>query len=334
MKKENNIIKICGSMCFILCMICSVYTYPSMAQEMKSITFSKKLTREEAAAFKEPDNTYEDENGIRYQLLNWELEEKTGEEKKIPLEKQIRYLGLEEGEEIPETIYAEVPAPKPELPETESAETPSGESHLEETQPPLSGSLHQADIRIINEQWKDDLCLPVTFYSYGADEYQLGEITISAGTHNLLEETAQESHHILDCLGLSDQAYHITSMVWNGETFTDEEGQVCRNALALGERLLKDVEVTYKGEGTLKEPDYYELHTVYQAEEYEEESTIELIPQTPESLPDPAAKQGPFWYLIRTGFVITIAIGIFGILTCIILLLILNRRKKEEKDHL
>ena len=66
MKKENNIIKICGSMCFILCMICSVYTYPSMAQEMKSITFSKKLTREEAAAFKEPDNTYEDENGIRY----------------------------------------------------------------------------------------------------------------------------------------------------------------------------------------------------------------------------------------------------------------------------
>ena len=79
MKKENNIIKICGSMCFILCMICSVYTYPSMAQEMKSITFSKKLTREEAAAFKEPDNTYEDENGIRYQLLNWELEEKTGE---------------------------------------------------------------------------------------------------------------------------------------------------------------------------------------------------------------------------------------------------------------
>ena len=98
MKKENNIIKICGSMCFILCMICSVYTYPSMAQEMKSITFSKKLTREEAAAFKEPDNTYEDENGIRYQLLNWELEEKTGEEKKIPLEKQIRYLGLEEGD--------------------------------------------------------------------------------------------------------------------------------------------------------------------------------------------------------------------------------------------
>ena len=51
MKKENNIIKICGSMCFILCIICSVYTYPSMAQEMKSITFSKKLTREEAAAF-------------------------------------------------------------------------------------------------------------------------------------------------------------------------------------------------------------------------------------------------------------------------------------------
>ncbi len=277
----------------------------------ENITLSKELTKEEAAAFKEPETIYEDENGNSYELLNWELEEKMGGEKKIPVEKQVRYLGLEDGEEIPETIYAE----------------------MQPQQLELSSTLRKAEITTINEQWKDDLCLPVTFYSYGADEYQLGDIIISADDNNLLEAAAGEGELILNDLGLSSQAYHITSMVWNGEPFTDEEGQICRNAIALGERLLKDVEVVYKGEATEKEPDYYELHITYEPEETEAGSTVELVPQTLAQLPDPAPNQGPFWYLIRTGFVITIAIGVLGILVGIILLLITKRRQKEEKDY-
>ena len=102
---------------------------------------------------------------------------------------------------------------------------------------------------------------------------------------------------------------------------------------ALGERLLKDVEVVYKGEVILKEPDHYELHAVYQAQEVNEESAEELTTQAEPELPISASKKGPFWYLIRTGFVITVAIGIIGILIGIILLFIMKRRKKEEKDH-
>lgn len=277
----------------------------------ENITLSKELTKEEAAAFKEPESFYEDEQGNSYELLNWELEEKMGEEKKIPVEKQVRYLGLEDGEEIPEIIYEE----------------------MQPQQWGSSGTLLKTEVTTINEQWKDDLYLPVTFYSYGADEYQLGDIIISADDDNLLEAAAKEGPLILDSLGMSDQAYHITSMVWNGEPFTDEEGQICRNAIALGERLLKDVEVVYTGETIKKEPDYYELHITYQPEETEAGSAVELMPQTLAQLPDPAPNQGPFWYLIRTGFVITIAIGVLGILVGIILLLITKRRQKEEKDH-
>lgn len=306
MKKENNIIKFRIFMCLMLmvCIICTLYTDPVMAQKSTNITFSKKLTREEAADLKEPDAVYEDENGIKYQLVNWELEEKMGEEKWIPTEKQVRYLGLEDGEEIPETIYGET-----------------------------KEALHKTESRTINEQWRSDLCLPVTFYSYGADEYQLGDMVISAENDRLLEETAEEGPLILDSLGLSRQAYHITSMVWNGEPFADENGQLCRNAIALGERLLKDVEVIYKGDILQKEPDFYELHAFYKAEEKEEESTVELTARVPIELPAPAPKQGPFWYLIRTGFVITIALGILGLLTGIILFLITKWRRKEEKDH-
>ena len=122
-------------------------------------------------------------------------------------------------------------------------------------------------------------------------------------------------------------------MIWSGEPFTDEDGQLCRNAIALGERLLKDVEVVYKGEVILKEPDHYELHAVYQAQEVNEESAEELTTQAEPELPISASKKGPFWYLIRTGFVITVAIGIIGILIGIILLFIMKRHKKEEKDH-
>ena len=72
-------------MCFILCMICCLSIHIPYGTEMKKYYFSKKLTREEAAAFKEPDNSYEDEKTeLEYQLLNWELKKKTGEEKRFP----------------------------------------------------------------------------------------------------------------------------------------------------------------------------------------------------------------------------------------------------------
>ena len=155
-------------MCFIVCMMCTIQTSPILAQETKNITFSKKLTREEAADFEEPDAFYEDEDGIKYQLTEWELEEKAGEETRVPMEKQVRYLGLEYGEAIPETINAKTPFPQPNLPEATITESQLRENQ-EETPAQLSGSLHKTEIQTINEQWKDDLYLPVTFYSYGAD---------------------------------------------------------------------------------------------------------------------------------------------------------------------
>ena len=68
-------------------------------------------------------------------------------------------------------------------------------------------------------------------------------------------------------------------------------------------------------------------------EKVNEESAEELTTQAEPELPISASKKGPFWYLIRTGFVITVVIGIIGILIGIILLFIMKRRKKEEKDH-
>lgn len=47
------------------------------------LTFTEKLTIEEVRELSEPEKEYEDENGIRYELKHWELQEKKG--KKVPV---------------------------------------------------------------------------------------------------------------------------------------------------------------------------------------------------------------------------------------------------------
>ena len=107
----------------------------------------------------------------------------------------------------------------------------------------LSGNLYRKNVEITGKQWKEDFSVPVTFYSYGADEYELGDLVIPAGEDQLLEKTAEAGDRILEDLGLSKDDYRITSLVWNGEPFSDENGQICREALALGKRLLQDYAV-------------------------------------------------------------------------------------------
>ena len=52
-------------------------------------------------------------------------------------------------------------------------------------------------------------------YSYGADEYELGGIKISG--EDILDSALAEQELLLGEMGLSSEAYHITSMDWDGE---------------------------------------------------------------------------------------------------------------------
>lgn len=159
---------------------------------------------------------------------------------------------------------------------------------------------------------------------------------IPAGEDQLLEKTAEAGDRILEDLGLSKDDYRITSLVWNGEPFSDENGQICREALALGKRLLQDYEVLYEGEVKWKEPDYYELHVIYQLEEpakmTEEETTMEIKEDHTEKNDSPVKRQGPFWYLVRTGLMITVAIGILGLFIGLILLVVMKRRSRKDRS--
>ena len=71
------------------------------------LTFTEKLTIEEVRELSEPEKEYEDENGIRYELKHWELQEKEGEEITRTLEKRVEYPKVEAAEEVPEIILAD-----------------------------------------------------------------------------------------------------------------------------------------------------------------------------------------------------------------------------------
>lgn len=134
----------------------------------------------------------------------------------------------------------------------------------------------------VGSRWSDDFTFPVTVYDYGAEAYQLGEVTVAGdeGLKLLANEYAQE---LLESMELSPEEYEVTSLVWEGEPYVSEEGIVCRDARGSGRRLLRDYRVTYEGylaPERIAEMKRRGFGEVEQEEEQETEEETESIAQT------------------------------------------------------
>lgn len=208
-----------------------------------SIILKQNLKEEDLPSLKQPEASYTDENGIHYRLADWEVRELPEASRSRMLEKTEVYREVEGAETLP----------------------PYVDSRQEENGAKISGRLYMQESRVLGEEWREDFQAPVTFYSYGADEYELGGIKISG--EDILDSALAEQELLLGEMGLSSEAYHITSMDWDGESFMDETGQVCRRASARGERLLRDYEAVYRGQVQVVEPVSYEVSAVYEPAE-------------------------------------------------------------------
>ncbi len=276
-----------------------------------SILLKQELKEEDLQSLKQPEASYTDEMGVQYHLADWEVRELPGISQSRMMEKREMYQEVEGAEALPSYI----------------------DSHQEKDGECISGRLHMQESRILGEEWRADFQAPVTFYSYGADEYELGGIRISG--EDILAAAQEKQELLLQEMGLSPEAYHITSMDWEGESFMDETGQVCRMASARGERLLRDYEAVYRGEVQITEPVSYEVSAVY------EPDALEHIPgrgEAREEVPVPeaaAAEEGdPFSRWIRTGVTVTAALGISGIFLGIFLYFSGKRRQKKQEEEL
>ena len=136
-------------------------------------------------------------------------------------------------------------------------------------------------------EWSEDFRFSVTVSGYGADVFWLGETEIPGDA-----ELSQYGGELLMYLGLPEEYYRVDEVSWEGEPY-EQEGTLYRNATALGEKLIRNVEVRYGGQ--VRTPDldgkqyigiYEEVIPETEPEETEEPEELEATELVLESEPE------------------------------------------------
>ena len=280
----------------------------NMRKTIRQATFMDAAERER---FVRPPEYYTDESGERYRLADWNVECIPGETAGHDAKKEVVYRAVEGAQVIPWQITVE--------------EDQDGEN--------ARGVLEMTEKTVLGESWSDEFSVPVTFHSYGAEQYELGEIMIPAGQELPLSEAYREE--LLRVLGLKSSDYVVENMVWDGEPYVDAGGEVCRDAVAVGKKRVADYRVVYAGQIVRTIPERYCLKTVYELNIPVREPSVTVIRETTSEAeqPVPENENGKFWYLIRSGVVVTIAVGLFAILLGTIVLLAAWRREERRKKR-
>lgn len=260
-----------------------------------------------------PEETCWDSKGNRYELERYEVKEVPGQRVDRSMEKQMVYRDVEGAEEIPQSI----------------------EVCEELSEDPAQGRLYLRDSRIVREGWQDGFQAPVLFHSYGAEEYAAGSGVIDG--RDVLSSSLEAQEEILGLMGLKPGEYRILSMEWAGEPFEDEEGQVCRQAMASGQKLVRDYEAAYEGTISYMEPPSYELELFYRLAPSSpagvDQGREEGMDAREAAAPVPGAK--PCWYWVRKGVVVTLGAGLIGLGVGVMILVSawLRKRRRQRQER-
>lgn len=223
-----------------------------------------------------PPESHTDENGVIYERMQWEAVPVL-----LPAQRQV----IEE-EQIFECVegLAEIP---------ESAEI--------RMQNPDDGRTGTAvclaeSVEILREWWSAEFSFPLQFHSYDADSYQLGGQVIPFDE----EAPRLEGYEalLLDIIGASTEEYRITDIRWDGEAYLDESGILCRNALASGEKLVRDYQVKYRGEVEFPAAERWQTTAIYCLPGTGEEAVAETVEETEVFVEEPeitVLPPEPFW---------------------------------------
>ncbi len=195
-------------------------SFTAQADEREVIVYVP-AEKEEAIT---PQQQYLDEEGNEYTLVSCRLVETVKEESEERGKKVYSYQGLEEKEQIPNRISASV---------WKDEEKRSG-----------TGELEQTRVLETSSYWVDGFMVPITFYDYGADFYYFQDAQVPKGGE--LAYLLENQHQLLDEIGCEAERYQIETIIWDGEGY-DNQGIFCRNALAVGKKLLSDYTVEYEG---------------------------------------------------------------------------------------
>lgn len=265
-------------------------------------------------AFQEPPSEYMDETGKKYLLSSWQTIQYPDEMEEIPVEKELIYQSLEAIDELPQTADLRV------YNKYQGTEAVSSFPALE--------------TECIREVWEEGLSLPVTYHQYHSDAYQLGEYLIMPDADK--PELDGYESVLLAMAGLPDTGYHITEINWDGEPYLDESNVWCRDAVATGEKCLRDYRVLYGGTAVLEKPGKIQWEAEYQILKLPEKES-EIKPETKEY--ETAAYEDPIdppaWkQRLKQILTITFAVGaLLAILWLIAAAVIFWEKKREDHEE-
>lgn len=214
----------------------------------------------------QPDSTYEDEDGILYELECWSAVPVTIPSLSRKVQKEILYDRTEGVTALPDTI--EITAQDKERGQTATAVC------LPEEQ------------EVVREAWQDGFMFTVTFHTYEAGYYELADRLIPYNDEKPELEGCEDL--LLELAGLSPEDYRVTYVTWSGDAYRDETGNQCRDAAAFGQKRLRDYRVKYSGTAVFPEKQGWQTVAAYR------------LPQTPETVePTVVADTSPE---VRTSF--------------------------------
>lgn len=264
----------------------------------------------------EPEAEVSSPDGTRYELRECIIEEIPVSGRTRTVKEERIYTGLGAGTGIPERIGA-----------TLSDAAGGGTVNCE---------LFLFAKEFYDERWTDDFAFTVTFHTYGAERYLLGELEIQGGG----EEPALRGHEaeLLELVGLEEENFRIGGYRWSGGAYRDADGVLCRDAEVYGSQRVSDCRAVYRNTVPLPDLVRYRSRSVY--DKIIEEPAVETAASS-SGIPEPQTGSGSetgrnawnqLFKIIKTCF--TVSVGLAGILALLLglwFLLKLARKLAREK---
>ena len=172
--------------------------------------------------------------------------------------------------------------------------------------------------------WTSDLSVPMTLYGIDSAYLQFGDALIPYDGGNP-PFTGYESAYLAS-LGLSANSYRLTRVTWDGDAYTNADGELCRNAIVTGDRLLSTFTAVYGGKNvTVPSVDGYKATATYSGTqivktdktEYSIRSVATYIEQKNE---------------VPVAVIVGITIGTIALAAAIVIILFIISKKRKEKE--
>ncbi|MGL5437498.1 MAG: hypothetical protein ACRDBO_19290 [Lachnospiraceae bacterium] len=252
-----------------------------------------------------PDIQYVDEAGREYELDSWELIPVVAAGQNREIDKIIRYPGVEGAARIPQTIEVQI-----------------GEGSRTET---VVCAIESQEV--VQEYWEDGFSFPITFHMYHSGSYRLQDQMVPYNDEK--PELDGCEILLLQLIGLSETEYRITDIQWSGEVYQNEAGEICRDAAAAGEKIVRDIQAVYRGQTMMADFHGWQVKAVYRAvqdigSQPSAAASAQVSIQNTAEVYDEAITPITLWQKIMNTLLITITIGALLFFVGLLLLFLLH----------